>query len=308
MRLPQFRAALQSPDWQLLDSLGLKEVTTTPGMAPTVQQRRLARTLRKLREDAGLTVGEVAKRLETSPSTISRIETAHVGVRTRDVRELLEIYRVGEGQRAELLELARRSREQPWWYEYREVPTAELVGFESDAAFIRQYSALVLPGLLQTREYANAVIRAIRHDAGEKEISQRLELRMHRQELLTRKDAPDIWVVLDEAALRRSVGSPAMMREQLQRVIDVSVLPNVTIQVLPFASGPHAGLDGEFTIFSFSDPADPDLVFIENSGGDLYLESSDRVERYRLIFSHLQAAALNPVESIRALTDVQQHL
>jgi transcriptional regulator with XRE-family HTH domain len=274
----------------------------------TVQQRRLARILRSLRESAGLTIDQVAEKLELSPSTISRMETAHVGVRPRDVRELLEIYQVTEVQRDELLELARRSRQHPWWYEYREVPTAELVGFEGDAAFIRQYSALVFPGLFQTRDYASAVVRAIRHDAARDELEQRLELRMRRQELLTSKGAPDLWVILDEAALRRPMGGPAVMRGQLQRLIDLSALPNITLQVLPFTAGAHAGLDGEFTIFSFSDPADPDLVFIENSGGDLYLESNDKVERYRLIFSHLQAAALNPVESIRALTDVQQHL
>jgi transcriptional regulator with XRE-family HTH domain len=274
----------------------------------TVQQRRLARILRDLRERTGLTIDQVAGKLELSPSTISRMETAQVGVRPRDVRDLLEIYEVAESQRAELLELARRSREQPWWYEYREVPTAALVGFESDAAFMRQYSALVLPGLIQIREYASEVIRAIRHDAAVEELEQRLELRMHRQQLLTHKGAPDFWFVLDEATIRRPVGGPAVMREQLQRLIEVSALPNVTLQVLPFIAGPHAGMDGEFTIFSFSDPADPDLVFIENSGGDLYLERKDRTQRYQLIFSHLQAAALNTVESVRALTDVQQHL
>jgi transcriptional regulator with XRE-family HTH domain len=275
----------------------------------TVQQRRLARVLRSLREGADLTIDQVAEKLELSASTISRIETAQVGVRPRDVRALLDIYEVAEGrQRDELVELARKSRHQPWWGEYRLVPNASVVGFEDDAAFIRQFSALVLPGVLQTREYANAVIRAIRHDAVGEEIDQRLELRMHRQELLTREGAPDLWAILDEAVLRRLVGGPAVMREQLQRLIDVSALPNVTLQVLPFNAGPHAGMDGEFTIFSFSDPADPDLVFIENSGGDLYLERPDRTQRYRLIFSHLQAAALNPVESVRALADVQQHL
>jgi Domain of unknown function (DUF5753)/Helix-turn-helix domain len=211
-----------------------------------------------------------------SPSTISRIETAQVGVRPRDVRELLDIYEVAESQRDELLELARKSRHQPWWGEYRLVPNASVVGFEDDAA-------------------------------GE-EIEQRLELRMHRQELLTRKGPPDLWFVLDEATLRRPVGGPAVMRVQLQRLVELSALPNVTLQVLPFSAGPHAGMDGEFTIFSFSDPADPDLVFIENSGGDLYLERPDRTQRYRLMFSHLQAAALNTAESIRALADVQQQL
>jgi transcriptional regulator with XRE-family HTH domain len=271
-----------------------------------VQQRRLARILRRLREGTGLTIEQVAQKLELSPSTISRIETAQVGVRPRDVRELLDVYEVTEVRRAELLELARTSRQQPWWYEYREVPAASLVGYEYDAASIRQYNAMVLPGLFQTREYASEVLRSIRPDAPAEEIEQRLELRMHRQDLLTQKGAPELWIILDEATLHRPIGGPAVMRTQLQRLIDVSALPKVTLQVLPFSAGPHAGLDGDFTLYSFSDPADPDLVFIENSGGDLYLEDTDRTERYRLIFSHLQTAALNTVESVRTLTDVQK--
>lgn len=242
------------------------------------------------------------------------METAQVGVRARDVRELLEIYKVTDPQRDELLQLARKGRQRPWWYEFREFPSAaSFAGFEVNAVSIRQFSALVLPGILQIQEYASAVIHAVRHDANRKEAEHRLELRMHRQQVLTQKDAPDLWVILDEGTLHRSVGGPAVMREQLQRLIDVAALPNVTLQVLPFSVGPHAGMDGEFTIFSFSDPADPDVVFIENSGGDLYLESIDpegnaKVERYRQIFSHLQAAALNPVESIRALTEAQQQV
>jgi transcriptional regulator with XRE-family HTH domain len=273
-----------------------------------VQQRRLARILRRLREGTGLTIEQVAQKLELSPSTISRIETAQVGVRPRDVRELLDVYEVTEVRRAELLELARTSRQQPWWYEYREVPAASLVGYEYDAASIRQYNAMVLPGLFQTREYASEVLRSIRPDAPAEEIEQRLELRMHRQDLLTQKGAPELWIILDEATLHRPIGGPAVMRTQLQRLIDVSALPKVTLQVLPFSAGPHAGLDGDFTLYSFSDSADPDLVFIENSGGDLYLEDTDRTERYRLIFSHLQTAALNTVESVRTLTDVQKDL
>jgi transcriptional regulator with XRE-family HTH domain len=274
----------------------------------TVQQRRLARILRSLREGAGLTIEHVAKELELSPSTISRMETAQVGVRPRDVKALLELYEVTAVRHAELLELARKSRQQPWWYEYREIPAASVVGYEFDASSVRQYVAMVLPGLFQTREYAAEVLRSIRPDAPAREIEQRLELRMHRQELLTQEGAPELWIILDEATLHRPIGGPAVMRKHLQRLIEVSALPKITLQVLPFSAGPHAGLDGDFTIYSFSDPADPDLVFIENSGGDLYLEDPDRIERYRLIFSHLQTAALNTVESVRALTDVQQDL
>jgi transcriptional regulator with XRE-family HTH domain len=274
----------------------------------TVQQRRLARILRRLREGTGLTIEQVAQKLELSPSTISRIETAQVGVRPRDVRELLNVYDVTEARRAELLELARKSRQQPWWYEYREVPGASLVGYEFDAASVLLYVSMVLPGLFQTREYAGAVLRSIRHDAPAEEIEQRLEFRMHRQELLSQEGAPDLWIILDEATLHRPIVGPAMMRKQLQRLIDASALPKITLQVLPFSAGPHAGLDGDFTLYSFSDPADPDLVFIESSGGDLYLEDAVRVEQYRQIFSHLQAAALNPVESIRTLTETQKDL
>jgi transcriptional regulator with XRE-family HTH domain len=274
----------------------------------TVQQRRLARILRSLREDAGLTIEQVAEKLELSPSTISRIETAQVSVRPLDVKALLELYRVSEVRHTELLELARKSRQHPWWYEYREVPAASMVGYEFDATSIWQYVAMVLPGLFQTTEYAKEVLRSIRHNASAEEIEHRLELRMHRQELLTQEGAPDLWIIIDEATLRRPVGGPAVMRQQLQRLIDASALPKITLQVLPFSAAPHAGLDGDFTIYSFSDPADPGLVFIENSGGDLYLEDADKIEQYRQIFNHLQAAALNTVESVRALTDVQKDL
>ena len=170
---------------------------------------------------------------------------------------LLDIYEVAEARRAELLELARKSRQQPWWYEYREVPSASLVGYEFDAASIRQYVAMVFPGLFQTREYARAVLRFDPPDAPAEEFEQRLKFRMHRQELLTQEGAPDLWIILDEATLHRPIVGPAVMREQLQRLIEVSALPKITLQVLPFSAGPHAGLDGDFTMFSFSDPADP---------------------------------------------------
>jgi transcriptional regulator with XRE-family HTH domain len=285
-------------------------LTTTPSTTTTVRQRRLARTLRRLREGAGLTIDQVAEKVELSPSTISRIETAQVSVRTRDVKELLEVYQVTDVQRAELLELARTGRQQhPWWNEYKVLPSVPLLaGLEADAAFIQQYSALLIPGLLQTKEYAAAVIGAIRHDAAPEELKQRLELRMHRQQLLSQKDAPDLWVVLDEAALHRTVGGPAVMHRQLQRLIEASKRPNITIQVLPYSAGPHAGMDGEFTLYSYRDPVDPDVVYLENTGGDLYLEHGDKTSRYRLIFRHLQAAALNPAESVRTLADVQQKL
>ena len=263
--------------------------------------------MRSLREGTGLTIDQVAEKLGLSASTISRIETARVGVRSLEMRALLELYEVTEAQRAELIELARTGRQQPWWHQYRDLPSVPVPAFEADAASISQYSALLVPGLLQTREYASEVIRAILPDAEATEVARRLTLRMKRQELLTR-EAPDLWVVLDEAALHRSVGGAGVMHDQLQRLIDATALANVTLQVLPYSAGPHAGMDGEFTIFGYRDPADPELVFIENTGGDLYLDSEDKTRRYRLIFHHLQVAALNPPESIRALATVQHEL
>jgi transcriptional regulator with XRE-family HTH domain len=276
--------------------------------SPTVRRRRLARVLRGLREDAGLTIEQVAERLELSPSTVSRIETAQVGARPRDVRELLDIYKVTGAQRDELLQIARERRQQGWWQEYRDLPNMPFAGLEDEAASISQFSALLVPGLLQTETYAEEVLRAIRLDAKPHEVERRLQLRMLRQALLTDDRAPKYWVVLDEAVLHRTVGGRQVMNAQLERLVDTSSLPNVTLQVLPFTAGAHPGMDGEFTILSYREPADPDVVYIENTGGDAYMENPAVTRRYNSIFDHLRAAALNPAESTKTLTIVQQQL
>ena len=276
--------------------------------SPTVRQRRLARALRQLRDDAGLTIEEVAEKLEISASTVSRMETAHVGVRPRDLRYLLDIYGVTGGRRDDLLQIARERRQQPWWQEFRDLPSIALTGLEADATSISQYSVQLIPGLLQTMAYARVILRAIRLDTEPEDIERRLTLRMDRQALLVGKEAPRVWVVLDEAVLRRLVGGPQVMHEQLQRLIDASALPNVTIQVLPFVSGAHAGMDGEFTVLRYREPADPDVVYLENTGSDLYIERSDVTRRYNTTFEHLMADALDPTESIRMLGNVQDEL
>lgn len=273
--------------------------------SPTVRQRRLARALRQLRDDAGLTIDEVAEKLEISASTVSRMETAQVGVRPRDLRYLLDMYGVTGGRRDDLLQIARERRQQAWWQEFRDLPSIALTGLEADATSISQYSVQLIPGLLQTKDYAREVLRAIRLDAKPEDIERRLTLRMDRQGLLAGKEAPRFWVVLDEALLRRPVGGPQVMHEQLQRLIDASELPNVTVQVLPFASGAHAGMDGEFTILRYPEPTDPDVVYLENSGSDLYIERSDVTRRYNHTFERLQGEALPPADSIRMLGEVQ---
>jgi transcriptional regulator with XRE-family HTH domain len=271
-------------------------------------RRRLARILRKLREGADLTIEQVAEKVELSPSTVSRMETAQVGVRPNDLRALLEIYQVSDVQGEELMQLARKGRQQVWWQEYKDVPTAAVASREDDAVSILQYAAQVVPGLLQTEEYAREVLFKIHYQASSEKLARRLEARLARQALLTGKDAPRYRVVLDEAVLRRVVGGRQVMHAQLQRLIDVAELPNVTLQVLPFSVGAHAGIDGEFTVLSYRDPEDLDVVFIENTGADAYLEDPAVTRRYNSIFEHLQAAAQNPAESIRTLAVAEQDL
>ena len=278
------------------------------GPRATVRQRRLARELRRLREGAHLTIEQVANKLELSPSTVSRIETAQVGIRPRDVRELLDIYGVAGVQRDELLQIARERRQQPWWQEYRDLPNMALAGFEADATSISQFSALLVPGLLQTEAYAREVLTAIRLDARPGDIQRRMDLRLNRQALLTGETAPQYWVVLDEAVVCRPVGGPAVMGAQLEYLAQMAALPSVTLQVLPFSAGAHAGMDGEFTIFGYRAPEDPDVVYIENTGGDAYIEDADVTRRYNRIFDHLRAAALDPAESVRTLAELEHRL
>jgi transcriptional regulator with XRE-family HTH domain len=273
--------------------------------ARAVPQRRLARTLRRHRERVGFTLDEVASQLDLSPSTLSRIETAQVRVRTSDLRQLLEIYKVTGAQRDQLLQLA-RERPELWWNQYKH-PGVALASVEWGAATILQHSLQLVPGLLQTEAYAREVLRAIPSYAAI-DIERRVEFRMKRQELLTEAQAPRLWIVLDEAVLRRPVGGRQVMDEQLQRLIDVASPPKVTIQVLPFSVGVHAGLDGEFTILSYDDPADPDVVYLETSAGESFEESAAVTRRFNAIFDELRAAALNPAESIRTLANVQQEL
>jgi len=248
--------------------------------SPTVRERRLARVLRHLREEADLTIEEVAEKLEMSASTVSRIETAQVGVRPRDLGFLLELYEVSETDRDQLLQIARERRQQHWWQEYADLPTVVVAGFEAEASTISQYSTQLVPGLLQTEAYARAVLEAIRLDAKPVDIERRLQLRIHRQALLTSEHPPEYWVVLDEAALRREVGGPAVMAEQLGRLIEVAKLPNVTLQVLPLEAGAHPAMVGAFSILRFTDQELPDVVYLEHLTSALYLSKQEDVDQY----------------------------
>lgn len=278
------------------------------GQSPTVRRRRLASELRRLREAAELTIDEVGEKLECSASKISRIETGHVGVTPRDVRDMLELYAVGEEQRENLVQLARDARKKGWWHAYNEVFTGAFVGLESDASSLHAHQALLVPGLLQTEDYMRAVIRAIRPDQGEAEVERRVAARLTRQRLLTDPQPPEYWVVLDEAVLHRTVGGPETMHAQLLRLIEAAALPHVTLQVVPFGAGAHAGMEGPFLILGFPEQADPDVVYVETTTTGSYLEEPSDVYRYTLMFDHLRAAALKPDDTVAVVQQAADRL
>ena len=222
-----------------------------------------------------------------------------------DVRHLLDDYGIGEGpEREALLTLARQSRERGWWQQYGEaVPEyfQTYVGLEAAASAISTYRAEYVPGLLQTEAYATAVHRAALMNADEGEISKQVAVRMARQHRLTEPDAPQLWVVLNEAVIRRVVGERAVMQAQLAKVSELSGAPNVVIQILPFSAGAHPAMDSAFSVVTFDPPTPGDVVYFEYPSGALYLELPDDVARYRLMFDHLRAMALAPEESRRLL-------
>jgi transcriptional regulator with XRE-family HTH domain len=266
---------------------------------PTVRRRQLGAELRRLREESGLTIERVAKSLECSDSKVSRIENGQVGATPRDVRDMLELYEVDAQRRDALIEIAREARQKGWWHAYRDVPVVPAsIGLEESATAVRMYAALLIPGLLQTRDYASAVLRALQPGLDAGQFERWVDLRIRRQSLLYRADAPARWAFLDEAVLRRPVGGAVVMAEQLRRLAEAADGPNVTLQVVPFAAGEHAGMDGGFTIFAFSPSADSDVVHLDNSSGDLYLERPEEIRRYNQVFDQLRAAALGPDDSL----------
>jgi transcriptional regulator with XRE-family HTH domain len=271
---------------------------------PTVQRRRLASELRKLREAADLTIEQAATEAKLGKSTLSRIENALVGVQPRTVAGLLKLYGVAEADAAGLVQLARDARQHGWWYDYTgTMPKwfAGYVAFEDEATELKMYDIQLVNGLFQTPDYARAMIRAHFPEDSADKIEERVELRMARQKILERADPPRIWVVLDEAALARPIGGPQVMTTQFSRLADASQLPTVTIQVLPFSQGAHAGMGVGFTIMDFAPASDPSVVYLENLSGALFLDRDYHVRTHGLAFDHLRATALSPADSTTLL-------
>ena len=274
--------------------------------SPTIRRRRLGAELRRRREEAHVTIDVVADRLGCSPSKVSRIETGHTSATPRDVQDMLEIYGVDLESTGELVQIAREARQKGWWHPFSPVLTGAYIGLETAAGSIRAYEQQVVPGLLQTEEYAIAMIRAARSDDTDPQTEQRVRLRMTRQSLLIQDDPIDLQVVLDEAVVSRPVGGDEVMRAQLRRLVEASDLPHVTLQVLPFAAGAHAGMDGTFTILDFPDAEDPGVVFAENATGGLFLEKSDELRKYVSIFERIRSTALPPEESRKVLATLAE--
>ena len=266
---------------------------------PTGRRRRLGAELRRLREEAGLTIDRVAEALECSPSEVSRIETGQVSATLRDVRDMLELYRVDDAQREAMVRVAREARQRGWWQKFVDVPDGvpAYVGLETAATSIDIYMSLIVPALLQTADYAKAVIGAVRPDLPPAELDRRVELRLRRQALLDQERPPALRVLLDDTVVWRPVGGPEVMATQRRRLLEDAQRPSVTLQILPLEAGAHAGMDGPFTIFGFPAP-ERDVVALDSAADALYLESPEDLRRYRRVFERLLPAALTPEASV----------
>jgi len=281
--------------------------------SPTVRRRRLRYELRRLRSEHGLTIEQVQERSggDIKAPSISRWENGERSVRPTDLRLLLDIYDVQGERRETLLSLARQAKERGWWQSYASaIPEwfQVYVGLEAEASSVHVYEPELVDGLLQTADYYRAFLRAAPAAADEDEAERKIEVRLARQERMTGDDPPDYWAVLNEAVIRRVVGGADVMRGQLDHITELSRLPHVNVQVLPFSAGVHPAMDGGFRIVGFPVAADPHVVYLENQAGSLYLEEEAEIDRYARMFNHLIAKALDPEESRRMIARVARDL
>ncbi|MFF0316362.1 helix-turn-helix domain-containing protein [Micromonospora sp. NPDC005252] len=283
-----------------------------PTTGPTVLRMLLGAQLRRLRESSGVTREGAGWEIRSSESKISRMELGRVGFKERDVSDLLTLYGVSdEGERAALLKLARDANSPGWWHRYGDVLPSwfqSYLGLEAAAALIRSYEVQFVPGLLQTREYARAVVLLGHGGAGAAEIDRRVELRMQRQQLLHRDNPPQLWAVVDEAALRRPIGGAEVMREQLVALIEATKSPTIRLQVIPFAAGGHAAAGGAFTILRFGDQELPDIVYIEQLTSAIYLDKREDLDYYAVAMERLCVEAEPPERTPEILGQLLEEL
>ena len=275
-----------------------------PGQNPTLRGRRLAMELLRRREATGMSREEVARRLEWSTSTLFRIETGRSRPQPGNVRSLLELYGVTGAERDGLIQLTRDARQPGWWHSFRDVlpnPYEVYIGLEAGAASIRNFEPVVVPGLLQTEEYAREIFRNGPIELDPDEVERLVEVRLARQEVLARDERPRLWTVIDEAVIHRVVGGVSVMRGQLRQLVSSAQEGRTTIQVVPYRAGAHAGAIGSFVVLDFPEVTDPAVVYVETLAGDIYLEERSDVDRYTLAFDRLRAAALHPDESVQMI-------
>jgi transcriptional regulator with XRE-family HTH domain len=274
--------------------------------SPTVRRRRLGHELRELREEAGLTLDEAAAQLEDiSAAKISRIETAKVGVRSRDVVDLLDLYGLHDTQRREnLITLTRESRQRGWWDQFTDAmsPAQDLaIGLEGEAVSIRIFSPQVVTGFFQTEAYARTVLKVVWPHESDEHVERRVALRMGRQKILQDRDRLQIHSVLEESVLHRPVGGYEVLRAQLSRLAEAAQLPQVSIRILPLSVGAHAGNDGGFEIIDLP-PPDDSVVHLEYRTGAVYLENDREVSLYSDIFMRLEDAAMSSEQSLELIS------
>jgi transcriptional regulator with XRE-family HTH domain len=286
----------------------LDVTSEAPGSGSTVRRILLGSQLRRLREARGVSRQDAGYVIRASESKISRLELGRVSFKERDVADLLTLYGVAdESEREALLRLAREANAPGWWHRYGDVLPGwfqTYVGLEEAASLIRTYELQFVPGLLQSEGYSRAVIKLGNADAPEREIDQRVELRMQRQQRLVGPNAPRLWAVLDEAALRRPIGGREVMRGQLEHLLTVGKMSNVTVQVMPFTFGGHAAEGGAFSILRFPEPDLPDVVYVETLTGALYLDKRDDVDVYMQAMERLSVDSITPEGTAEMLGEI----
>lgn len=278
---------------------------------PTARRIVLGAQMRRLREAAEISRADAGYSIRGSESKISRLELGRVGFKDRDVADLLTMYGVTDpAEREVFLEMARQATEPGWWNRYTDLMPGwfhAYVGLEESASRIQTYELQFVPGLMQTEDYARAIASHGRPESASDGVQRRVTLRMQRQKLLARPDAPRLWAVIDEAVLHRPIGGRSVMLAQLERLLELTRLPNITLQVLPYRVSGYAA-EGAFTMLRFAAPTLPDLVYIEHLTGALYLDRREEVERYSRVVDQLTVDAETPNHTRQLLAKVRAEL
>jgi transcriptional regulator with XRE-family HTH domain len=302
---PEYASLYEVADYVATRPGGVQMTEISEWTGPTVRRMLVGARLRRLRTELGLSREQAGAAIRASEWKIHRLENGQVGFKERDIIDLLRLYEVTDPTEvAEFVALAREANTPGWWQHYGDVLPPwfrTYVDLESVASLIRTYEGQFIPGLLQTDAYMRAVVHGAHLEETTEEVGRRVRLRLARQMLLTREGAPRLWAVIDEAALRRPVGGREVMRGQLERLLEAAKLPNVTLQILPFAAGAHSAMVGTFSILRFADRELPDLVYLEHLTSALYLNKPEEVDQYLHVMESICVRAAPPDQTVELL-------